>query len=100
MMANFGVVKLSTLTAEKGTWLSPAFAIRIKDRLDARRAEETPDEARAEIAAMRFEADQKMQQARAMRGEANAMLETARQIESDAAILANEDRQTLTRHMR
>jgi uncharacterized coiled-coil DUF342 family protein len=99
-MASIGVVKMSTLTAEKGTWLSPATAIRVKERLDARGAEETPDEARAEIATMRAEADQKMQQARTMRDEANAMVETAREMENDAAVLVNEDRSTLTRRMR
>jgi hypothetical protein len=99
-MANAAIVKMSTLTAETGTWLSPAFAIRIKERLDARGAAETPDEARNEIAIMRLEADQKLEQARAIRSEANAMLENARQIENDAAILANEDRQTLARRMR
>lgn len=84
-MAKVGVVKMSVVTANGG-WMTPGTALRVKERLDARRAQETPEEARVEIATMKAEAQGLMKDARAIRAQANEMLANARELEEQAAV--------------
>lgn len=97
-MAKFGVVKMSTVAAA-GNTLNATHLLRIKERLDARGADETPEEVRSEIASMDAEAADKISHARELRDQANELLATARAEEADAEELGDARRNTLARRM-
>ena len=93
-MTRCGTVKMSTIGALKGQPFNADYLLRVKDRLDARGADENPDEVREEAAAMHFEAVDRVERAREMRTAAAELEGRARAEEEEAMALANVNRPT------
>jgi hypothetical protein len=98
-MARFGTVKMSSIGALQGSPLNPHYLLNIKERLDARDAEETPENFREEAAAMYFEAQDRIANAKRLSEESQRLAEQARAEREEAESLCNTSAQTIARRM-
>lgn len=99
MTVRTGAVKLSTIATLDGMPLNADYLLRVKERLDARGVQETPDEVREETAAMCYEAMDRAERARDLRARGNALLDEASAEIEEAEALTNTSRQTINRRM-
>lgn len=98
-MVRTGTVKLSTLTALDGTPLNADHLLRVKERLEVRGAQETPDEVHEETAAMCYEAMDRVERAKDLRTRGKALMEEAAAEVAEAETLTNTSHQTIGRRM-
>ncbi|MDW9481737.1 hypothetical protein GOB57_24115 [Sinorhizobium meliloti] len=99
MTVRTGTVKLSTVAALDGKPLNAGYLLRVKERLDVRGAQETPDEVREESAHMCYEAMDRAERAKVLRARGNALLDEAAAEIEEAEALTNTNRQTINRRM-
>ncbi|MCZ7862393.1 hypothetical protein O9X98_13550 [Agrobacterium salinitolerans] len=98
-MARTGTVNLSSIATLEGMPLNADFLLRVKERLVARGAEESPAEFREETAAMCYEAMDRAERARGLKAAGKALLEEAEAEMQEAEALTNTRRETLTNRM-
>lgn len=96
----FGVVKSSTINAIPGQAWNVNYILKMKERLDEKGREETPDAIKEEIASMRYEAMDRVDRARELSDQAERLMEQARAERAEAESLANQDYRTIERKMR
>lgn len=98
-MARFGTVKMSSIAALEGAPLNPTYLLNIKERLDARDAEETPETFKEEAAAMYYEAMDKVSNAQRLSAESQALAVAAKAEREEAEALTNTPAPTIARRM-
>ena len=98
-MSRHGTVKLSSIAGLEGTPLNPDYLLRVKERLDARDAEETPESFREEAAAMRYEAADRLANAKVLKVKGEAILAESRAERHEAEAMTNTSAQTLSRRL-
>lgn len=98
-MARTGTVNMSSIAAVEGMPLNADYLLRVKERLVARGAEETPAEFREEAAAMCYEAIDRAERSRELKAAGKALLEEAEAEMQEAEALTNTRRETLASRM-
>ncbi|MBY3432913.1 hypothetical protein HFN89_01815 [Rhizobium laguerreae] len=98
-MARTGTVNLSSIAALDGMPLNPDYLLRVKERIVARGAEETPSEFREESAAMTYEAMDRMERAKGLRAAGKALIDEASTETGEAEALTNKSAAALSRRM-
>ncbi|MNL80999.1 hypothetical protein D3C87_2079900 [compost metagenome] len=79
--------------------LNADYLLRVKERITARGAEETPSEFREEAAAMCYEAMDRAERAKALKAAGQALIDEANAEMDEAEALTNVKRETITRRM-
>ncbi|MCV9964069.1 hypothetical protein OIU34_19495 [Pararhizobium sp. BT-229] len=98
-MARTGTVNMSSIAALEGMPLNADYLLRVKERITARGAEETPSEFREEAAAMCYEAMDRAERARELKAAGQALIEQANSEMEEAEALTNTNRETIKRRM-
>lgn len=98
-MARTGTVKMSSIAALDGMPLNADYLLRVKERIIARGAEETPSEFREEAAAMCYEAVDRAERARGLKAAGKALINEANAEMDEAEALTNVNRETIARRM-
>lgn len=98
-MARTGTVSLSSIAALEGLPLNPDYLLRVKERIVARGAEESPSEFREETAAMCYEAIDRAERAKELKTTGKALIAEADAELEEAEGLTNLSRETIVRRM-
>ena len=98
-MAKVGTAKASSIATIPGRAWNPEMLLKMKDRLDARGIEETPENVATEAETMTAEAMERMARAKEMQAEANRLEAEARLQRKEAEDLTSESHSTLSRRM-
>lgn len=98
-MAKIGTVKASTIASVPGKNWNPEFILKLKDRLDMKGVEETPDNVQEEVAIMSAEAMDRVAKAKQLQDEANQLETEARAERLVAEELTSETHASLSRKM-
>jgi hypothetical protein len=98
-MARTGTVNLSSIAALDGMPLNPDYLLRVKERIVARDADETPEEVREEAAAMAYEAMDRIERAKGLRAAGKALMDEAAAETTEAEALTNKSAAAISRRM-
>jgi hypothetical protein len=98
-MARTGTVNISSIAALDGMPLNPDYLLRVKERIVARGADETPEEVREEAAAMAYEAMDRIEHAKGLRAAGKALMAEAAAETTEAEELTNKSAATISRRM-
>lgn len=98
-MARTGTANMSSIATVEGMPLNADYLLRVKERIVARGANESPGEFREEAAAMCYEAMDRAERARELKAAGKALLDEAEADMQEAEALTNVNRETITRRM-